>query len=235
MGTALNLTESPLGYIIETEKVLMLFGGVEANFQNICAAWPQYTFKRIKQTHSDICVESDSLSLDYSVNADAHFTQDHQLGLCISTADCVPLLIYDSMTESVLAIHAGWRGVASEIISKSLEALFIRGALASSLSIAIGPHIQKQSFEVGKDVRHEILASLHDTALIDSHLFSEPLQSGKFLVDINQVVKQQLIVQELQPDQVFDLHIDTYKDLRFHSHRRDKEKSGRQLSFILRK
>lgn len=234
----MNLTETKFGFLIETEKVLMLFGGVEGNYKNICENWPQFKFKRIKQTHSDICIETDLQTPDYSIEADAHFTQDHELGVCISTADCVPVLIYDSMTESVLAIHAGWRGVANEIIPKSIEALFIRGAQPSSLSIAIGPHIQKESFEVDLDVRDQILATLHDPELAQDVAFSQTLEKDgktKAMVDINAVVKQQLALHHIQPDQVFDLHINTVTDLRFHSHRRDRERSGRQLSFILRK
>lgn len=231
----MNLIEHELGYVIETEKVLMLFGGVNANIHNINKAWPQYNFKRIKQTHSDICIETDLNSPDYSLEADAHFTQDRGLGVCISTADCVPLLVYDALTESVMAIHAGWRGVANEIIPKSLESLFIRGAQPSTLNIAIGPHIQKSSFEVGLDVRDQILATLHDPDLATDESFSTSLSREKALVDINQVVKFQLQRQNIIADHVFDLHIDTVTNLKFHSHRRDKEKAGRQLSFILMK
>lgn len=234
----MNLTETKFGFVIETEKVLMLFGGIEGNYKNICAHWPQYQFKRIKQTHSDICIETDLQTPDYTIEADAHFTQDHELGICISTADCVPVLIYDSITESVLAIHAGWRGVANEIIPKSIESLYIRGAQPNSLSIAIGPHIQKESFEVDLDVRDQILATLHDPDLANESGFSEVYDKDgvrKAKVDINAVVKQQLARHHIQADQIFDLHINTVTDMRFHSHRRDREKAGRQLSFILRK
>lgn len=234
----MNLTETKFGFLIETEKVLMLFGGVEGNYKNICENWPKFKFKRIKQTHSDICIETDLQTPDYTIEADAHFTQDHELGVCISTADCVPVLIYDSITESVLAIHAGWRGVANEIIPKSIEALLIRGAQPSSLSIAIGPHIQKESFEVDLDVRDQLLVTLHDSELPSDPSFSESyLKEGtmKAKVDINAIAKQQLARHHIQADQIFDLHINTVTDLRFHSHRRDREKAGRQLSFILRK
>ncbi|NUN05058.1 MAG: laccase domain-containing protein, partial [Bdellovibrio sp.] len=37
---------------------------------------------------------------------------------------------------------------------------------------------------------------------------------------------------KIAADNVFDLHIDTVTSLDFHSYRRDKEKSGRQVSFI---
>lgn len=231
----MNLIEHELGFVIETEKVLMLFGGVKANIHNINKAWPQYIFKRIKQTHSDICIETDLNTPDYSIEADAHFTQERGLGVCVSTADCVPLLVYDSLTESVMAIHAGWRGVANEITPKSLESLFIRGAQPNTLNVAIGPHIQKNSFEVGIDVRDQILATLHDSELAEDKSFSTALSNEKSLVDINNVVKHQLQRQHIPADNIFDLHIDTTTNLQFHSYRRDKDQSGRQLSFILLK
>ncbi len=42
-------------------------------------------------------------------------------GFCIavSTADCVPVLVYAPDKKVVAAIHAGWRGTVKQIVAKN--------------------------------------------------------------------------------------------------------------------
>ena len=46
-------------------------------------------------------------------------------GVCIgiSTADCVPILLYDSVHHTACAIHAGWRGCVQGAIPKGIQAM----------------------------------------------------------------------------------------------------------------
>ena len=46
---------------------------------------------------------------------DALTTREPGFCLCISTADCIPLLLYDVRHRVVAAIHAGWRGTVAGI------------------------------------------------------------------------------------------------------------------------
>ncbi len=71
-----------------------------------------------------------------------------------------PYIFYDPQTGLVAGVHAGWRGVAARIIPKTLHKLLQLGADIKKMTVIIGPHIQKPSFEVGNDVRDQILTSL---------------------------------------------------------------------------
>ena len=44
-------------------------------------------------------------------------------GICVgvSTADCIPVLIYDAAHHAVCAVHAGWRGTVQRIVVKAIE------------------------------------------------------------------------------------------------------------------
>ena len=163
------------------------------------------------------------------IEADAHWTGRRNLALCISTADCVPIFAFDPEKGLVAGIHAGWRGVQSRILPNTLEALKIKNSDMTRLQLFIGPHIQVKSFEVEFEVKNNLLAS----SLIKDEKFSEQISDKKFLVDLNAIVKAQGHEYGIQSDRIFDLKKDTKSDLKFHSHRRDKEKSGRQISFIL--
>lgn len=232
MGFDVNLDKTPLGYEIKTPHITAFFGGASAPLIDVKNAYPQFDFVRLKQIHSDAVIESKDSSLDYQVLGDAHFTRAKNLALCVITADCVPVLFYHHGQGLISGIHAGWRGVANRIIPKTIHQLVAQGAAANELDVIIGPHIQKNSFEVGNDVRDQILSSLGPLSPADRSQYSESLQDGKSLVDLNLVVRSQLEQEGINPDRLFDLHIDTVTNNEFHSYRRDKEKSGRQISFI---
>jgi YfiH family protein len=227
----MHLEKTPLGYEVRTPQVTVFLGGIHAQLPQLTEAYPQTRLVRIKQIHSDVVVHTSEDSPDYQVTADSHYTRDKGLGLCVITADCVPVFFYDHSTSLIAGVHAGWRGVVGKIIPKTIEALTKQGANPGNLNVIIGPHIQKSSFEVGHDVRDQILGSLGP---VEKSEYSVSLSESKSLVDLNLVVRTQLQQAGINSDHLFNLHIDTVANTEFHSYRRDKEKSGRQVSFICR-
>lgn len=76
-------------------------------------------------------------------------------GICIgvSTADCIPVLLYDESHQATAAIHAGWRGTVARIVKKAvlnMEKEF--GTKPQNIKAVIGPGISLQNFEVGEEV-----------------------------------------------------------------------------------
>jgi YfiH family protein len=234
VGLAMNIENTDLGYEIKTPAYTVFFGGVGAQIHHLKHAYPQFDFIRLKQIHSDAVVESTDPAQDYLVHGDAHYTNAKGVALCVITADCVPAFLYHERLGLIAGIHAGWRGVASKIIPKTIQKLNALGAKSEEIGVIIGPHIQKPSFEVGRDVRDQILVSIGQPAVGSQSEFFENISEEKSLVDLNQVVKAQLEQNNILAEHVSGLHIDTFTDTHFHSHRRDKEKAGRQISFIVR-
>lgn len=230
----MKLEQTQFGYEISTPHITVFMGGVGAQLPDLAHAYPHFQMMRLKQVHSDAVVESSSQSKDYQVLADAHFTNEKNLALCVITADCVPVFFFELGTGFISGVHAGWRGVASRIIPKTIQKLVSNGADPRKISAIIGPHIQKQSFEVGNDVRDQILSSIGSINASEKIYYCDNISEDKSLVDLNLVVRTQLQQEGLDLENVFDLHIDTVKNPLFHSHRRDKEKAGRQISFICR-
>lgn len=76
-------------------------------------------------------------------------------GVCIgvSTADCIPVLLYDAGHQAICAIHAGWRGTVKRIVEKSLTTLTATyGTRPEDVYAQICPGISLDSFEVGNEV-----------------------------------------------------------------------------------
>ena len=86
-------------------------------------------------------------------NTDAVITQTEGLCIGVSTADCIPVLIYDSHHRVVAAVHAGWRGTAARIVEHTLQKMYDRfGACPHKIRAVIGPGIGLSAFEVGDEV-----------------------------------------------------------------------------------
>ena len=49
--------------------------------------------------------------------------------VCVTTADCVPVLLYDRRLQVVAAVHAGWKGTVQHIVSRKFSIAFVTGTL----------------------------------------------------------------------------------------------------------
>jgi len=89
----------------------------------------------------------------YLEGVDALLTQEKDTCIGVSTADCVPLILYDAQKKLSAVIHAGWRGTQKEIVRSVLKTM--KKEFCSSLSdvrAIIGPSICVEAFEVGNEV-----------------------------------------------------------------------------------
>ena len=118
-----------------------------------------------RQTHTDIVrvvSRKDHLGYfhrDYP-ECDGLVTCDKGVALMIFTADCTPLLFHDPVTGAVGAAHAGWRGTASAIGAKTVQAMVENfGCKPENIRAAIGPNIAQCCFETDADVPEAMIAA----------------------------------------------------------------------------
>lgn len=113
------------------------------------------------QIHGDfiLAIDKNFLSFDEeqkisSLNGkDALMTNLKGICIAVSTADCVPLLVYDSVNKAIAVIHAGWRGTCSRIVEKTIRAMkSIYHSNPQNLLVAIGPSISPEVYEVGNEL-----------------------------------------------------------------------------------
>ena len=119
-----------------------------------------------RQVHgTDIVVVEENTPFDESsalqnVEADAVITQAKGRWIGVRTADCVPVLLYDPETQTVAAVHAGWRGTVKHIVKKTIEQMqTMLGVQPEHLLAMVGPSISPESFEVGEEVAEAFVAA----------------------------------------------------------------------------
>lgn len=84
---------------------------------------------------------------------DAVFTSEQGILIGVSTADCIPVLLYDPMKKVAAAIHAGWRGTVKKISQLVIETMIAEcGTNPADIRAVIGPGISQKNFEVGDEV-----------------------------------------------------------------------------------
>ncbi|MSR33240.1 MAG: laccase domain-containing protein [Phycisphaerales bacterium] len=162
------------------------------------------------------------------VQGDAVLSGDARHALAIRVADCVPVLIADVATRVVAAVHAGWRGVACEIIPATLREFAARGTRMHNVRMAIGPCIQQASFQIGESVAIEFQQrGLGQCVIPDSNC------QGKWLGDLPGAICQQAHGAGVAPEHIDNSKACTYQNPEyFFSFRRDGARSGRLAALI---
>ncbi len=80
--------------------------------------------------------------------------------MMITTADCVPVILYDPSHKAVGLAHAGWRGTVERIVKVTVESMTQQfGSDPGQLQVGIGPSIAPCCFEVGQDVAQQFCES----------------------------------------------------------------------------
>ncbi|MCM2280209.1 MAG: peptidoglycan editing factor PgeF [Bdellovibrionaceae bacterium] len=236
-ATSFLRTES--GWIGKIGRALLFFGDKTSSVASLRAQFPSAQLAFLNQVHSDRVHAqvhpSDNARNEFSASdwpeGDAHITTESQVALCVRTADCLPVLITSG--KMIAAIHAGWRGVESEIIFKTVLKMRELGANPNDMLAVIGPHIEKNSFEVDRDVAEKLNVVFRKLRFNPAPIsYPHPTVATKRLVDLSTLAHAQLVQGGVHEHSVTLLRADTLASPDFHSFRRDRG-PGRQISCIL--
>lgn len=204
---------------------------VKANLEILAASLPKrpQAFVIPRQTHTtNVRVIKDIPTQEILQDVDAVVTHLKDFCLCVSTADCVPVLLYDTSKEVIAAIHAGWRGTVGRIVEKTLEVMESEyGTDGKDVIACIGPSISLESFEVGDEVYAAFAEAGFEMSCIAR-------KYEKWHLDLWEANRLQLFAHGVLPEHIEVAGICTYQNYEdFFSARRLGIKSGRILSGIM--
>ena len=173
---------------------------------------------------------SDEERLQRLEGIDAIMTDKAGVCVGVSTADCIPVLLYDSVHHAVCAVHAGWRGTVSRIVEKAVKAMTeTYGSQPDDIQAQIGPGISLDSFEVGDEVYDAFAQAGFDMAAISQ-------KQAKWHINLPACNRLQLMAMGVKPDHISVSDICTYKTHdTFFSARRLGINSGRIFTAIMMK
>ncbi|MFY9153900.1 MAG: peptidoglycan editing factor PgeF [Prolixibacteraceae bacterium] len=189
----------------------------------------QFVFPR--QTHSDqvVIVDSDNRSATIP-ETDALITNERGVFVCVQTADCVPVLLFDTQKKVVAAIHAGWRGTVSKIVKKTILKMAEKfDCNPDDIVAGIGPSIHMHAYEVGP----EVVKSVEENFSNSSSLLKPSLKAGHAYFDLWEANKTVLIESGISEENIEVMGLCSYEHNKlFYSARRDGADTGRMVSGI---
>lgn len=195
------------------------------------------------QTHGTrvLPIDESFLALDHAAaietmyGVDATITRQKELFLCVTTADCVPIILYDKKTGVIAAIHAGWRGTVGRIVEKTIEEMNRRyGSSPAGILAGIGPGISQVYYEVGSEVVAAFIREGFD--LSDEAIAFRKNASAKYHLDLKEINRRELLRWGIAEANIEKSDLCTFeREELFFSARRQTEHSGRMLTGIMMK
>lgn len=113
-------------------------------------------FVNTRQLHTNKVLFIDKPTF-IEIIADGIVTNNKELVLCVRTADCAPILFMDKTHRVIGACHAGWRGALNGVIQNTISMMIEHGAKLDTIVAAVGPLLQKESFDCKQDMRNSVL------------------------------------------------------------------------------
>ena len=161
--------------------------------------------------------------------ADGVVTAEKGLPIFCFTADCVPILLWDSLGRAAAAVHCGWRSSVGDILKNALDAMSSLGAEIPSVCAAVGPAIGRCCFETDGDVPAAITAWLGG----DTEGLFDP-RPPKTMVDLRLANARRLIQLGVKEENI-DLSDEcTYcSNEKYWSHRQTRGRRGSQAAGIM--
>ena len=193
---------------------------------------------RPQQVHGNRVLAASQAACQPWPKADGLVSDGGGQSLWVCGADCTPVLIADPGSGRVAACHAGWRGVASNILSSAIGQLVASGSQADQLLVALGPAISGVCYQVERGVSEQVAWGLKANVAGSKQLPAalEVLRRcGALLddpdperdrLDIRAAAQCQLKYLGIAPDRIGICPLCTASEsLLFHSWRRDQIKA----------
>ncbi|MCL5673571.1 MAG: peptidoglycan editing factor PgeF [Deltaproteobacteria bacterium] len=172
-------------------------------------------------------------------DADGIFTSLKNYLLCIKTADCIPLLFYDKISETIGAIHCGWRGTYNGILTNAKNMLADYYNLnLENIIVIIGPGICKNCYTVKEDLYEKFInininyKNYFKARQINTknyNYISEKFE--EYLFDLKGLISDILLTLGFRKENIYNINLCNYENENYFSYRKNKTDS-RFVSFI---
>lgn len=152
------------------------------------------------------------------LDIDGAATSVPDTALCLTVADCLPVLLADKTAGVIGVAHAGWQGAAGKVSSRVIELMSGLGARPRQIVAAIGPSICGRCYEVKDDV-----SSKFEPTFINR-------KGGKQYLDLWAAVESEL--KNAGVNRIDNVGICTYENTDKYFSARRESVTGRHLAAI---
>ena len=184
--------------------------------------------KKIDENEPDINVN------EYS-NTDGLITNNKNLLLSTTNADCILLLFFDPIKKVIANVHSGWKGTLQRISVKTVEKMINKfNCNPKDIICCICPSIRKCHFEVDRDVKDLFEKEFQDLDISKSKdIMEKQLENKKWNIDTVLINKLILKKEGLLDENIIDSGLCSVCNCDLiHSFRVEKEGYGLSTALI---
>ncbi len=155
--------------------------------------------------------------------SDGLLTSELDLSLIISTADCLPIFLYDGVKKVCSVVHSGWKGTRDAIVEEAVGLMIESfGSDPKDIKCGIGPSIEASCYEVSEEVASQF-----------SEKFLSPSGNDRHYLNLKDAVKSQLLNSGILSDNIEVSDIcNRCDEENYFSYRREGDHSGRMWGLM---
>jgi YfiH family protein len=192
--------------------------------------------RRVRQVHGNVVRvlargETHDDDAEAKPDGDAVVSNVPGLVLAVLVADCVPIVVADRDSGAAGAIHAGWRGTCARVGPAAVEHMRRHfGTEPSDLTVAIGPSIGPDDYEVGESLIEAFQQAGHGAADL-ARWFRR--RASQLSLDLWAANRDQLIDAGVPDQQISVCGLSTlaHPDI-FDSYRAAGDRAGRMAALV---
>lgn len=172
--------------------------------------------------------ENDNQTYCLDKIGDYILTKKTGVGIGVLTADCLPIIIYDSKSHAACIIHAGWKGLMSGIFQVAVQAMIENFQTnLKHLEIYLGPGARSCCYQVQQDVIDAFSYYKSDFSSFFINKNEKTYFDNQFFI---MVIARNL---GIDVEKIYTKYnVCTICNLSFCSYRRENNKARRQISMI---
>jgi hypothetical protein len=187
----------------------------------------------LDQIHTDAGICVDDIQLEsklsfFDFQGDFLVTNKKNIALVVLTADCVPLVLYDTSNNIISLIHAGWKGSFVGVIDQAISTMCRKYQTnIKDIKVFFGPSARACCYQVTQDFVDQFQMKF---GRIDSFFYRKNLIFFDNSLFLQQNLKKFGILED-------NINIEnarcTICNLEFCSYRREKQQSNRQITMVV--
>ena len=198
--------------------------------QNIMQQLEAQQIAFLRQEHGvqgKIIELSDDQNYFFQPAGDYLITQKINYGIGVVTADCLPIVLYDSINHASGIVHAGWKGLQAGIFEVTVADMIAQfGSRPEDLEIYLGPSARPCCYEVQQDFVDQFQEYQNNSTVFIKRDAKIYFDSRSFIM----VIARNL---GIAPENLYTRYnLCTICNKSFCSYRREKEKARRQVTMI---
>lgn len=185
-----------------------------------------------------IKIDNNTTLYEAKEDADALITRNDNNILVMAVADCMCIYIVDEIKGVYSLVHSGWKSTLLNILPKTLEKMNKEyDCNYKDIKLIISPHILKKSFEISDDVIDRF-ENYIEAENITREKAIEKKENGKYNVDLDLLILNSIKKYNIPECNIYVSEEDTLSlkdengNYMYHSYRRDKNNSGRNLGVL---